>query len=100
MGLGSIKWYSQVRDVGSAEILERAIQTADKYAERTMGRDLYSKLSRYAEWRKRPASSKAVAMLLKIRGIKGDQKEVKEIDIMGRVVSLPSLTAGQVGAYL
>lgn len=100
MSLGSTRWYSRVRDVGSAEELERAIQTSDKYAERTMGRDLYSKLSRYAEWRQRPASPKAIAMLLKIRGIKGDQKDVKEIDIMGRIFPLARLTAGQVGSYL
>jgi hypothetical protein len=98
--MGSTRWYSRIRDVGSAEELERAIQTADKYAERTMGRDLYSKLSRYAEWRKRPASPKAIAMLLKMRGIKGDQREAKEIEIMGKVVPLSSLTAGQVGSYL
>ena len=100
LSMGSARWYSRVRDVGSAEELERAIQTADKYAERTMGRDLYSKLSRYAEWRQRPASPKAIAMLLKIRGIKGDQKDVKEIEMMGKIVSLSRLTAGQVGSYL
>lgn len=98
--MGSTRWYSRVRDVGSAEELERAIKTADKYAERSIGRDLYSKLSRYAEWRQRPASPKAVAMLLKMRGIKGDQTDVKDIEIMGKNVPLSRLTAGQVGSYL
>lgn len=75
------------------------MQTADKYAERQLGRDLYSKLSRYAEWRKRPASSKAISTLLKMRGIK-DTTGVKEIEILGRQVPIASLTAGQVGALL
>lgn len=99
ISLGSTRWFSKVKPVGSADELERAIQTADKYAERTLGRDLYWKLSRYAEWRKRPASEKAVAMLLRIRGIT-EPKGVTEIDLFGRPVQLKQLTAGQVASYL
>lgn len=99
ISLGSTRWFSRVRSVGSAEELERAIQTADKYAERTLGRDLYSKLSRYAEWRRRPASEKAVAMLLKVRGVK-EPKDVTEVDLFGRQVPLSKLTAGQVASCL
>jgi hypothetical protein len=85
--------------VGEADDLERAIQTADKFALRTVGRDLYSQISRYADWRQRQASRKAIAAVLRMKGIKPGQ-EVKELEIMGRMVIVDRLKAGEVASYL
>ena len=75
------------------------MQTSDKYAEKTLGRAAYSQISRYAEWRQRPASPRALAALLKMKGIKKEDK-VKNIDIMGRFVNIDRLKAGEVASYL
>lgn len=75
------------------------MQTSDKYAEKTLGRATYGQISRYAEWRQRPASPKALAALLKIKGMKKEDG-VKSIEIMGRVVKLDRLKAGEVASYM
>jgi hypothetical protein len=96
---GKNGWFSRVINIGTADDLERAMQTADKYAERTMGRDLYSKISRYAEWRSRPASPRALTVVLRMKGIK-EEGDVREIEIMGKTVKIDRLKAGEVAAYL
>jgi hypothetical protein len=88
-----------MQNVGKADDLERAFQTADKYAERTVGRDLYSQISRYAQWRQRPASRKAIGVLLRMRGVR-EPDDVKELEIMGRTVVLDRLKAGEVASYM
>lgn len=97
---GNNGWFSRVVNIGTADDLERAIQTADKYAERTMGRELYSKISRYADWRQRPASPKALMVVLKMKGIKKEDDDVRDIEIMGKTVKIDRLKAGEVAAYL
>ena len=64
-----------------------------------MGRELYSKISRYAEWRSRPASPKALIVVLKMKGIKKED-DVRDIEIMGKTVKTDRLKAGEVAAYL
>ena len=64
-----------------------------------MGRELYSKISRYADWRQRPASPKALMVVLKMKGIKKED-EVRDIEIMGKTVKIDRLKAGEVAAYL
>lgn len=98
LDIGSPKVFWRAQSVGKADDLERAFQTADKYAERTVGRDLYSQVSRYADWRHRPASRKAVGALLRLRGMR--DSDVKELDIMGRKVVLERLKAGEVASYM
>lgn len=58
------------------------------------------RLSRYAAWRSRPASQKAIAMLLKLKGVKEDALDNGEIELAGRMVPLDRLNAGQVSSYL
>jgi len=99
VGIGAAGWFSKVIDVATADDLERAIQTSDKYAEKFLSRPAYSQISRYAEWRQRPASPRALAALLKMKGIKKEDK-VKNIDIMGRFVNIDRLKAGEVASYL
>jgi hypothetical protein len=96
---GKNGWFSRVINIGTADDLERAMQTADKYAERTMGRDLYSKISRYADWRRRPASPRALTVVLRMKGIK-DEDRTRDIEIMGKLVNIDRLKAGEVAAYL
>jgi len=64
-----------------------------------MGRELYSKISRYADWRQRPASPKALMVVLKMKGIKKEDG-VRDIEIMGKTVKIDRLKAGEVAAYL
>lgn len=97
--VGPTKVFWRMQNVGKADDLERAFQTADKYAERTVGRDLYSQISRYAQWRQRPASRKAIGVLLRMRGVR-EPDDVKELEIMGRTVVLDRLKAGEVASYM
>jgi len=92
-------WFSRNVNVATADDLERAMQTSDRYAEHTMGRAMYSKISRYADWRHRPATEKAIAALLKMRGIKKEDG-IRNIEIMGRLVNVDRLKAGEVAAYM
>ena len=99
IGAGGAGWYSRVTDVATADDLERALQTSDKYAEKTMGRAAYSQISRYAEWRQRPASPRAMAALLKMKGIKKEDG-VRDLEIMGKLVKVDRLKAGEVASYM
>ena len=75
------------------------MQTSDKYAEKTLGRAAYSQISRYAEWRQRAASPRAMAALLKMKGIKKEDG-VRDIEIMGKLVEVDRLKAGEVASYM
>ena len=95
---GSKAPFARPRVIAHAEELERALQTADVFAERRLGRDLASKISRYASWRTRPASRKQLDMLLKMKGVSVEEKS--EIRVMGRTMKVSELNAGQVAAVL
>jgi hypothetical protein len=99
IGAGAAGWFSRVTNVATADDLERAMQTSDKYAEKTMGRAAYSQISRYAEWRQRPASPRAMAALLKMKGMKKEDG-VRDIEIMGKLVRVDRLKAGEVASYM
>jgi hypothetical protein len=99
IGAGAAGWFSRVTNVATADDLERAMQTSDKYAEKTLGRAAYSQISRYAEWRQRPASPRAMAALLKMKGIRKEDG-VRDIEIMGKVVKVDRLKAGEVASYM
>lgn len=68
----------------------------------------WNRLSRYAAWRYRPPSKKALDMMLKMKGVDVaalDQVEPnstakREVRIFGRTMAVDNLTAGQVSAYL
>ncbi|OCF45058.1 hypothetical protein I317_01109 [Kwoniella heveanensis CBS 569] len=98
--------YGKPRVVGHADDLERAIQTGDKYAERTLGRDLFLQLSRYASWRRKPASEKALKLLLKLKGEENpgtlfdDRGRGRTVEISGQEVAVSGLTSGQVSSWL
>ncbi|WWD16731.1 hypothetical protein CI109_101162 [Kwoniella shandongensis] len=98
--------FGRVRVVGHADDLERALQTADKYAERTLGRELSLRLSRYASWRRKPASEKAIALLLKMQGattaaasVDNEGRE-QQVRLFGKSVPVGQLTAGEVSSWL
>ncbi|WVF66845.1 hypothetical protein IAT40_001587 [Kwoniella sp. CBS 6097] len=98
--------YGKPRVVGHADDLERAIQTGDKYAEKTLGRDLFLQLSRYASWRRKPASEKALKLLLKLKGeedpgtLFDDNGRGRIVEIAGREIAVSGLTSGQVSSWL
>ncbi|WVQ94456.1 hypothetical protein IAU59_001535 [Kwoniella sp. CBS 9459] len=98
--------YGKPRIVGHADDLERAIQTGDKYAENSLGRDLSLQLSRYAAWRRKPASEKALKLLLKLKGeddpgtLFDDHGRGRTIEIFGREMPVGDLTSGQVSSWL
>ncbi|RXK37471.1 hypothetical protein M231_05294 [Tremella mesenterica] len=104
--------------VAYADDLERAMKSADAFAEKKLGRELSSHLSRYAPWRQRPATEKQLKMLLSMAGVSsssseteieeqsGDDRKAKidslpgEIWLWNRRVSVDQLTAGEIAAYL
>nr|XP_019050135.1 hypothetical protein I302_00556 [Kwoniella bestiolae CBS 10118]OCF29065.1 hypothetical protein I302_00556 [Kwoniella bestiolae CBS 10118] len=98
--------FGRVKTVGHADELERALQTGDKYIERIMGRDLYLQLSKYASWRRKPASEKAIKLLLKLKGadnpssLLDDLGQERDIDFYGKKMNVGSLTAGEVSSWL
>ncbi|WVR04022.1 hypothetical protein IAU60_001021 [Kwoniella sp. DSM 27419] len=98
--------FGRVKTVGHADDLERAVQTGDKYAERQMGRDLHLQLSRYAPWRQKPASQKAIQLVMKMQGEDGsaslvdDDGRARRLSISGKEISAGELTAGQVSSWL
>ncbi len=57
-------------------------------------------LSRYAAWRRRPASEKQLDVVKTMRGVKPEQVGAEEITILGKTVKLQALTAGEVSSYL
>ncbi|OCF58150.1 hypothetical protein L486_04180 [Kwoniella mangroviensis CBS 10435] len=103
---GSRSPFGRVKTVGHADELERALQTGDKYIERILGRDLYLQLSRYASWRRKPASEKAIKLLLKLKGaddptsLLDDRGQDREIELYGKKMNVASLTAGEVSSWL
>ncbi|ODO09276.1 hypothetical protein I350_02876 [Cryptococcus amylolentus CBS 6273] len=87
------------RKIGFGIDLEQALQVGDKYAEKIMGRERSLGLSRYAAWRQKPVSAKALKMFLSLS--KQDESSNAEmVQINGREVSASSLTAGQVSSWL
>lgn len=95
--------------IANADSLPRALETADKFAERQLGFNGVKmcvsepwcrsnrSLSRNAFWRNKPASKKQVDMLLKLKGIGAEHHpDVQQISIMGKMIPLKDLTAGQV----
>lgn len=62
-------------------------------------------LSRYAPWRRRPASEKALGMLLKIKGLaaegdNGAEEGGRKVNLFGKTVNVEALTAGEVSSFL
>ncbi|KAK8861366.1 hypothetical protein IAR55_002185 [Kwoniella newhampshirensis] len=98
--------FGRVRVVGHADDLERALQTADKYAERIVGRELSLRLSRYAAWRQKPASEKAIALMMKMQGVTNGGSLVDEdgsgqkVSVFGKSVHVGELTAGEISSWL
>ncbi|WWC60064.1 uncharacterized protein I303_102627 [Kwoniella dejecticola CBS 10117] len=98
--------FGRVKVVGHADDLERALQTGDKYLERTLGRDLYLQLSKYASWRKKPASEKAIKLLLKMKGAENagslldDQGKERQIGMYGKNTNVGNMTAGEVSSWV
>ncbi|WWC68852.1 uncharacterized protein I206_102788 [Kwoniella pini CBS 10737] len=103
---GSKSPFGRVRIVGQADELERALQTGDKYLERALGRELFLQLSKYAPWRRKPASEKAIKLLLKMKGAENpaslvdDGGKERQIDLYGKRINVGGLTAGEVSSWL
>ncbi|WWC87646.1 uncharacterized protein L201_002536 [Kwoniella dendrophila CBS 6074] len=103
---GSRSPFGKVRTVGYADDLERALQTGDKYAERSLGRDRYLQLSKYASWRQKPASEKAIKLLLKLKGVEDpnsildDHNQERYLEWNGKTANIGKLTAGVVSSWL
>ena len=59
-------------------------------------------MQRYAAWRERPASAKAIALLLKMRGIETVEGADKRILVraMSKLIDPAQLTAGEVSALV
>ncbi|KAL7419799.1 putative ATP-dependent helicase IRC3 [Cryptotrichosporon argae] len=91
--------YAARKHVGDAETLERALAGADAYAVRRVGRDVAKQFSRYAAWRKRPASEKQIRMLRKMRGVEAEPAGATA-RLAGRELDLDTLTAGEAAAFL
>lgn len=66
------------------------------------GRADISRLSRYAPWRQRSPSPKALDLVLKMRGeaTRDASGKVTEINMLGRRLPIHKITAGHVSAYL
>lgn len=59
-------------------------------------------MSRYAPWRRRPASAKALAMLYKMKGVVVDQQSETDpvVSLFGKTLPASKLTAGEVASFL
>lgn len=59
-------------------------------------------MSRYAAWRRRSASAKALAMLYKMKGVVADQESDSDpvVTLFGKTVPASKLTAGEVASFL
>ncbi|WRT65477.1 uncharacterized protein IL334_002420 [Kwoniella shivajii] len=103
---GSKSPFGRVTTVGHADDLERALQTGDKYAERKLGRDLYLQLSKYASWRRKPASERAIKLLLKMQGVNNpsslldEDGDERNLNLFGKNSKVGNLTAGEVSSWL
>lgn len=60
------------------------------------------RLSRYAAWRQRPPSPKALDMVLIMKGeaVRDDTGKIVEINMMGKRFEIGQITAGHVSSYL
>nr|ODN98589.1 DEAD box family helicase [Cryptococcus depauperatus CBS 7855] len=97
--------YGKTRVVGHAANLERALQAGDKFAERQLGRERCLQMKRNAPWRHKPASERAIKLLMKLIGhdnlsLVDSQGNGKMLDLWGKKVSVHNLTAGQVSSWL
>ncbi|KAI9632391.1 P-loop containing nucleoside triphosphate hydrolase protein [Dioszegia hungarica] len=92
----------KVRQVALADTLERALQTADRYAEKKVGRELFLKLSRYAPWRHRPPSPRALEQVIRMKGdpVRDAKGNLIAVNMMGRLMPVEKITAGHVASYL
>ncbi|WVQ73832.1 hypothetical protein IAR50_003413 [Cryptococcus sp. DSM 104548] len=93
------------RKVGLGIDLEQALQAGDKYAEKVMGRERGLALSRYASWRQKPASEKALKMFLRMSNqepttIVDESGQAGYVDMNGKRLLASSLTAGQVSSWV
>jgi hypothetical protein len=97
--------------IAQAPTVDRALQTADAFASRSIPRDLAllyvsrlppltsRSIHRRAPWRSKPPSSKQLAALTRVRGMATGDEKAKlptHISIGGRQIELAKLTCGQV----
>ncbi|TYJ54631.1 hypothetical protein B9479_004665 [Cryptococcus floricola] len=87
------------RKIGFGIDLQQAFQVGDKYAEKIMGRERALGLSRYAAWRQRPVSAKALKMFLSMSK-QDESSNAGTVEINGTEVIASSLSAGQVSSWL